>query len=534
MGPNMKRHRLHLNWLFCLTLSCAAAFGQGTNQTLADLQGRIAAHLDQMRFAQAQWGVKIVSLDTGKVLVERNANKLLKPASNAKMYTAALALDRLGEDYRIKTSFYAEAKPTADGTLKGPLIAYGRGDPSFSARFCNGDYETALAPAVDAILAAGIKRIDGDLVGDESYFAGPPFGNEWAWDDLQEYYGAAVSALTYQDNVIDLLLKPGKAIGDPCQIVTMPETTFMVFSNRTTTTAAGGRGRFRIYRPLGENVAYVRGQAPLDSKGETDAIAVNNPALWFVTMLKQGLAKRGVPVSGGLRTIHWIDDEAAPLDVSKLIEVATLDSRPLAEIVKRTLKPSENLYAQLLLLQVGRVSQDRASRLELASGNGRRPGGGAESRMRRRAETTEAAGLTEMEKFLAQASIPANEALLDEGSGLSRSCLLTPAASVQLLTYMNRHRARFAFVDALPIAGIDGSLRNRFKGTAAAGNARAKTGTLRYVNTISGYVTAKSGEKLVFSIMLNNYEPNARGGGSGGSPPDAIVEMLAEFDGKTE
>ncbi len=526
----MKRHFFSFNRvIFCgLVLCCAAVCGRGAGQTVAELQKRIAAHLDEPRFAQAQWGVKVVSLDTGKTIFERNADKLMKPASNAKMYTAGLALDRLGEDYRIKTSFYADAKPNADGVLAGRLIVYGRGDPSFAARFNDGDYDSAMAPAVDAIVAAGIKRIDGDIIGDESYFAGPPFGNEWAWDDLENYYGAGVSALTYQDNVIDLVFKPGKTIGAPCQILTMPETTFMIFSNRTSTVAAGGRVRIRIYRPLGENVTYIHGHAPLGSNGENDAVAVHDPALWFVTMLKQALVRRGIAVSGGLRTINWLDDEAAPLDVSKLIEVAAVDSRPLSEIVKLTLKPSQNLYAQLLLLQVGRVSQERARRASLAAGNGR------PARMRRRAETTEGAGLEEMAKFLVEAGIPANTALLDDGSGLSRSCLVTPAASVRLLTYMSHHRAKVAFLDALPVAGVDGTLRNRFTGTQAAGNARAKTGSLRYVDTISGYVTTQAGEKLVFSVMLNNYGPNYRSGAfDGASPPDAVVRLLAEFGGRS-
>jgi serine-type D-Ala-D-Ala carboxypeptidase/endopeptidase (penicillin-binding protein 4) len=263
-------------------LFCATVDAQETNQapqTLSELQQRIAAHLDQPRFAQAQWGVKIVSLDSGKIVFERNADKLLKPASNAKMFTAALALDRLGEDYRVKTSFYSASLPDSNGVLKADLIAYGRGDPCFSARFNDGDYEAALAPAVDAIVAAGIKQIAGDLVGDDSYFAGPPFGSDWAWDDLQNYYGAEVSALTYQDNVIDLIFKPGKEMNDICQIVTHPETSFVTFSNRTVSIPAGGRGRVRIYRPLGENTAYISGTVPLDSKGESDAVAVHNPAL---------------------------------------------------------------------------------------------------------------------------------------------------------------------------------------------------------------------------------------------------------------
>jgi serine-type D-Ala-D-Ala carboxypeptidase/endopeptidase (penicillin-binding protein 4) len=228
------------------------------------------------------------------------------------------------------------------------------------------------------------------------------------------------------------------------------------------------------------------------------------------------------------RSRNWLDDEAAPLNLSKLKELAAVDSRPLSEIVKMTLKPSENLYAQLLLLQVGRVAQDHSRALPPGP-----TGDGGEARRRLRRPYTESAGLAEMEKFLAQIGIPRGQVLLNDGSGLSRSALVTPAASVQLLTYMTHHRAHQAFYDAFPVAGVDGTLHNRFKGTAAADNVHAKTGTLEYVNTISGYVTTKAGEKLVFSVMLNNYEPTTRGPRfEPGPPPDAIINLLADFAGK--
>ena len=181
------RRRTVLLLLLCLPLS--RVLTQSTNvpsiATLAELQTRLGEHLGQPRFAAAFWGVKIVSLDSGKTLFEHNAGKLLKPASNAKLFTGALALDRLGPEYRIKTSFYAAARPDSDGTLHGDLIVYGRGDPSFAARFNGGDYGKSLEPLVATLTATRVKRIEGDLIGDESYFRGPPFGSSWTWDDLQ-------------------------------------------------------------------------------------------------------------------------------------------------------------------------------------------------------------------------------------------------------------------------------------------------------------------------------------------------------------
>jgi serine-type D-Ala-D-Ala carboxypeptidase/endopeptidase (penicillin-binding protein 4) len=496
-------------FLFCcaaLVLRCAGAAGQPvTNDNLPALQARVAAILDEPRFAQAQWGVKIVALDSSRTLFERNADKLMKPASNAKLYTAALALDRLGPDYRIQTSFYAAAKPDAAGVLHGDLIIYGRGDPSFSARFNGGDYNKALQPALDALLAAGVKKIDGGLVGDASYFRGAPFGANWTWEDLQEYYGAPASALTFQDNVIDLVFKPGPDVCLLCKIVTMPETSILTFSNRTVTGPSVAQAGVRLYRPVGESVVYAWGVVPLGSKVEGESVSVPRPALWFATMLKEGLAQRGVTVAGGVREEDWLSREASPLDWSNLVEIAAVPSRPLSEIVKQTLKSSENLYAQLLWLQVGAQA-------------------GATNR------DTARAGLAEMQKFLPSAGISRNMAQLEEGSGLSRACLVTPSATVRLLTFMNRHRDRDIFVDALPVAGVDGTLRKRFKGTAAAGNLRAKTGSEEGVNTLSGYVTTAAQEKLAFSLMLNNYrdETAAR------AALDAVAVQLAEFNGLSQ
>jgi len=477
------------------------AFLWGWRAVAADLTAQLDAIIDGPAFAQAQWGVKVCALDSGATIYARNADKLLKPASNGKIYTAALALDRLGPDFRIKTSVYAAAPPDAQGVIQGDVTVYGRGDPSFSARFNGGDYTKALQPLLDAFAKAGIKRIEGDLIGDETYFSGPPYGADWTWDDLENYYGAPTSALTLQDNVIDLQFEPAADVGAPCRIITHPETSFIAFSNFTQTIASG-EAHFRLFCPLGENVAYVWGQAPLHGAAHTDAIPVQQPALWFVTMLKEGLAQRGIVVAGNVRVKTWLDrasGSAAPPHV----EVASVEGRPISEIVKQTLKPSENLYAQLLLLQVG-----------------------AKNPLINNGDTAEA-GLHALRFFLTGAGIGSGLVALSDGSGLSRGSLVTPSASVQLLTRMAHHSAKDAFVNALPIGGVDGTLRNRFKGTAAAGNVRAKTGSLQYVDTLSGYLTNKAGGKLVFSIMLNNYrEPS--GGPSGRAAIDSLVRLLVD------
>lgn len=491
----------------CGSLAPAAAEAgkPAAAETLPELQRRIAGHLAQPRFAAAQWGVKVLSLDTRATLFETNASKLLKPASNAKLFVGALALDRLGPDYRIRTSFLARARPGPDGAVHGDLIVYGRGDFTLAARFNDGDHARSLEPAVAALLAAGIRRVDGDLVGDESYFRGPPFGSSWAWDDLQNYYGAEVSALTQEDNVVDLVFKSGARPGDPCEVTAKPPAPFLTFVNRSHTVAAGGPRRLSLYRPLDSNTVYVSGSLPAGTNW-TDAISVHHPALWFVTRLKETLERRGVGVSGRPRTVNWLDREADRPDPAGLVEVASIESRPLSEMLPKMLKPSQNLYAQLLLLQVGRRVPDNP------------------------AETTEETGIAQLNRFARETGIRTGDLYFDEGSGLSRSALVTPNAIVQLLVYMDRHRAGRMYREALPVAGVDGSLRSRMKGTAAEGNIRAKTGTIACVQTLSGYVTTASRERLAFSFMLNACDDP---GHSARDDLDPLAVWLAEFKGRS-
>jgi len=505
------------------------------------------------------WGVKILSLDTGKIIFEHNPQKYFNPASNAKLYTAALALERLGPDHRIKTSIYSTAKPDASGTLKGDLILYGRGDPTMAARLNDGDYLKGLEPLVNQVVNSGVKRIHGNLIADESYFAGPPFGAGWEWDDLQAYYGAEFSSLTINDNSLDLFVKPAERAGMPCRITTGPPTTFVTLMNRTVTAPKGTPSRIVVYRPVGENVIYVSGKLAIDnSNGYYTAIAVHNPAGLFASLFKDELAQHGVTVTGKTRVIDWKYREVTPLDTSKFVSLGSVESMPLADILRETLKPSQNLYAQLLLLQVGA----NASRLlgEDAGSQGTEGSRAVSSTAKKNNQptptqasaisntnpdqTTEEIGVELMNEFLAHVGVKKGDVLLEEGSGLSRRDVITPDSTIALLNYMNHSRWAEVYRNALPIAGVDGTLQNRMKGTPAANNIRAKTGSLRFVYTLSGYVTTAAGEHLAFSIMLNNYNPAAsRDSGAGSARAtqpapredlDTIAIMLAGFTGKSQ
>jgi D-alanyl-D-alanine carboxypeptidase/D-alanyl-D-alanine-endopeptidase (penicillin-binding protein 4) len=492
-------------------------------RTLVELQSRIADVLSKPELSSAMVGIKVVSLDSGRVLFEENAAKLLRPASNMKLYTVATALDRLSPDYRFTTSVYG-SKPDGAGIVHGNMTIYGRGDPSIAARFNNGNYFKGIDDLASRIVGAGVKRVEGDLVGDETYFSGPQYGSGWEWEDLTWYYGAEVTPLTANDNALDLFVKPGAAIGDKAVVTTGPPDPLLTIVNQVTTTSEGARRDISVYRDLGENSITITGTIPLKDRGYTGGIGISHPALLFVYLLRTALAQKGVMITG--KSITTGPSSFAPLTTIVPVvsstngagmrpadsqnEIAALQSPPFSLIAAQTLKPSQNLYTELILRTLGKVTPLPVT----ASGD----------------QTSEDLGLEAVKGFLKTAGIRPESLVLSDGSGLSRNDMVTAEASVQLLTFMSRHRFADVFHQALPIAGVDGTLRNRMNGTAAENNVRAKTGSLSAAASLSGYVTTAAGEKLVFSIMVNNYpsdvEPRA-------VCIDPIAVMLASFTGKS-
>src|SRR5215510_990173 len=490
--------------------------------TLAELQNRIEQIVRQPALEPGFFAVKIVSLDTGKLIYELNANKFVRPASNMKLYTVAAAFDRLTPDFQFVTSVYAQEK-LEDGKIKGDLVIYGRGDPSIAARFNNGDYFKGINDLAERIVAAGVKRVKGDVVGDESYFHGAPVGSGWEWEDLTWSYGAQISALTINDNAIDLTVRPGAAVGAPVLITTgPPAASFMTIANRATTSAKGSRGDLRIFRGLGANSLEITGSLPIGDAGFVGGVAIPDPALAFASMLRDALIKRGVKIDGRVRTVTartggsivpnpFVPSAKLPASMQP-IEIASLPSPAFNLIAAQTLKPSQNQYTELILRTLGKTPV---------------PG----SDQTGRTKDDEEKGLEVVKNFLQQAGVGDNDVALNDGSGLSRNDLISANTTIQLLTFMSKHKYFGQFRDTLPIAGVDGTLRTRMRGTPAEGNVRAKTGSLSSVASLSGYVTTAAGEHLVFSMMLNNY-PDAAAVRR--DSIDAITVLLASFSGKTQ
>lgn len=520
MNKDMYKRRVLLVVLACVLFAQAGFAQQPSPKTLPELQAKISEILAKPELAPATIGIKVVSLDNGRILFEQNAQKLLRPASNMKLYTVAAALDRLSPDYRFVTSVYATTRPDAAGIVHGNLTIYGRGDPSIAARFNNGDYFKAIDDLATRIVAAGVKRVDGDLVGDESYFVGPKYGAGWEWEDLTWYYGAEVTPLTVNDNALDLFVKPGPAVGQPAVITTGPPDPLLTIVNKVITSAKGLKRELSVHRGLGENTITITGSIAVDDPGYRGGIGISHPALLFVYLLRNSLAQKGVVITGKSRTTG----EVQPALMTGVAisgsngstpfqnEIATLQSVPFSSIAAQTLKPSQNLYTELILRTLGKVTPPPATTSNMA-------------------RTSEALGLEAVKSFLKTVGITPEALVLDDGSGLSRSDMVTAEASVQLLMFMSKHRYASVFRDALPIAGVDGTLRTRMKGTPAENNLRAKTGSLSSAASLGGYMTTAAGEKLAFTIMVNNYprdfDPRS-------ACIDPIVVLIASFAAKPE
>jgi D-alanyl-D-alanine carboxypeptidase/D-alanyl-D-alanine-endopeptidase (penicillin-binding protein 4) len=486
-------------------VATAARAETNSATTLPELTRQIEAHIAQPRFSGALWGIKIISLDSGKTIFENHADRLMSPASNSKLYPAALALDRFRPEYRIVTPILASSRPNSRGTLRGDLVIAGRADPSWNTRHGVTNFWDLFSPFVAAISNAGVRRVTGDLIGDATFLRSPPNGSGWAAGDLEDYYGAEISALTLNDNYTQIAVKPGK-VCEPCGLTVVDFGTGLKLDNQTITTLTNVAKHIEAHRFPGEKVVHIFGNLPVGSAPEMIDMPVPRPAEWFAAALKEALRRSGIKVDGAARAVFW--PAPAPSAAIKLDEVA---SPPLREVVRDFLKPSQNLETDLIFEHTGEMSRTTNTPPW---------------------RTSEDCAVSALDAFLATNGLPASDVHFDEGSGLSRNNLTTANATVALLQFMSRHRAGKDFVAALPLAGVDGTLRRRMKDTPAAQNVQAKTGTLRWANSLSGFVTTAGGEHLVFSLMLNRYA----------APPDYkkanelddIVVMLARFSGHAE
>lgn len=447
------------------------------------LARRIERHLAQPPLDRAHWGI-LISDGSGRTLYGANADRLFVPASNMKLVVTAAAVALLPPDYRAVTSIYATG-PVADGVLDGDLVVYGRGDPTFSTR-CYG-IDTTLAGACESawdridslaaqIAAHGVRHVRGAIVGDGSYFDGQVLHPSWESYDLNWWYAAPVSALGFNDNSVDLTYRPGRSPDAPVSIDIAPNVGLFTLENRTRTLPAGERRTIDFFRTPGTHHLWAEGGLSVDARERTEYFAVPDPNLYFAAALRTALGRAGVSVGGptlatsdSLRYATWRDTPP----------IAEITSRPLGDFIFPVLNSSQNWFAEMLLKTLGRI----------ASGEG-----------------SWGAGLAVERAFLIDSvGLDSTAFWLSDGSGLSAGNLASPSALVSLLRYMDTHPRRDVFRAALPQSGAVGSLRRRFVGTRLEGRVFAKTGSIFHVNALSGYIDRPDGERLVFSVMVNNH-----------------------------
>jgi serine-type D-Ala-D-Ala carboxypeptidase/endopeptidase (penicillin-binding protein 4) len=424
-----------------------------------------------VRLAEAQWGVEVFSLDRSEVLYAKNSRRLYTPASNNKILTVAAALTQLGPDYRFKTQVLADG-PIIDGVLKGDLIVVGFGDPSSSSRILPKDPFRAFRTWAANLKQKGIRAIAGNIIGDGASFEEISYGQGWAWDDLPEGYAAPVSALQFNENLISLEIAPGSKPGEFASIKMSPLAQYLTVDNRLVTASAGGLTRIDIERShSGEEIA-IRGSLSEKNSVIDRSVAVQLPIRYYLSALKQVLSEEGIDVSCcDIKERRNVRSQSSSL-------LWTQSSPPLSELVVPLLKMSLNLATETLARVLG---------------------------LERRSEGSFAKGKEVVEETLEQMGIHKESYSYSDASGLSRMNLVSADSLIRILGHMNRSPHFSLFYDALPIAGVDGTLAARMKGTRAENNVHAKTGTLTHVSSLSGYVRTADKEMLAFSIIANNF-----------------------------
>lgn len=425
----------------------------------AALRDTISRELQHPALAHGWTGVYIRSLEDYQVLFAQNEDRLFIPASNMKLLVSATANDVLPPDFRYTTPVLRDG--TLDGgTLRGNLYLKGSADPTLETK--------DLRALARAVFAAGITRVEGDVVGDDSILDDRRIGSGWQHDYLPYYYAAEVSGLTADRGTVNLRVMPGD-VGQPPTASLDPDAGYMLIRNNATTVPDAQEETLSVGRIAGTNIITLSGGIRRGNKGHLQGVTMMDPGAYTAHLFRLILSENGVEVTGAARK------GSVPADAQ---QVAVHHSPTLPTLLSLLNKPSDNLIAETLLKTLGLVRKERG---------------------------TTAAGAEVEREFLKRIGVGPNEVSITDGSGLARQNLVTPGAIVSILNFMWTHPNREAFVQSLPVAGVDGTLRRRMVGTPAEKKVLAKTGYVGRARSLSGYVISRDGETYAFSMLMNHY-----------------------------
>ena len=472
--------------------------------------------VDDPQFRNAHWGILIVDPERGDTLYAHNADKLFMPASNQKIVTGSVGLTQLGPDFAWHTTVELRGDLKGD-TFNGDIIMRGRGDPTWSDAMRGGDAQTAFAPIVDALEKRGIRKVVGNLVAEGNAFSDEPYGFGWAFDDFDFGYSAPVDELFYNEGFFNLTVKAGKLAAKPLTVSSKPLLTYpkviVRAVSRARSDSIGDNKELRANWDSTASAVVVTGTLPVGDSSKIE-MAYRHPNDAALAAVKEYLGTRHIvlsapPKSAGRVAVAWRDTAkvgelvghtfmmpAGPRVPDTLV---TLTSPPLRDVLKRLEKPSQNQMAEILFKTIG---------LE-------RTGFG-------RADSARAVE----QRQLVEWGISPDAIAIRDGSGLSRHDYVAPRTLVKILDIMRRSPTFDALYAAFPIAGVDGTLASRMKGTVGANNVHAKTGTVDKARSLSGYVTTADGQMLVFSFLCNNYTVPTR---AVEKVQDAIAVRLASM-----
>jgi D-alanyl-D-alanine carboxypeptidase/D-alanyl-D-alanine-endopeptidase (penicillin-binding protein 4) len=400
------------------------------------------------------------------------------------------ALKKLGSDFRYETEIKTDGK-IEEGTLQGNLIIVGSGDPTFSSRFGEGDHFRIFADWASRLKVLGITRISGDIIGVDDSFDDERIGFGWSWDDLPYYYATETSALQFAENAITITLLAGQA-GEPITVKKDPDSSYVTVVQDVRVESVAETANIRwTYKPETKTI-YASGTLPPGGQ-DYGSFAIHNPAAYFVSCFKDSLSKNGIVVEGEFFLAR--DRNYQPGEMVRLL--FTHQSPLLTEIISVLLKVSQNLYAETLLKTLGK-------------GNF-------------------AAGIQQVEATLTEMGIAPQNYIVKDGSGLSRYNYVSAKALIRLLEKMYRDPQFEVFYRALAIAGVDGTLKSRMKGTSAENNIHAKTGSLSNVRSLSGYARTHDGEMVAFVLLANNFSAPSE---TAQYIQDLITQQLVNFTRK--
>jgi len=466
-------------------------------RAVASAPQKIKGIISRSPYQRAFWGISAVDLETGKPLVAIADNRLFVPGSILKLVTGYGAWDRFGPEYRFRTGLLTTGNLSADGILNGPLIVSGGGDPGWSFRFFDNDFARPIDSFAQAIIAStGIRKVEGDLVVDDTAYLHEPSGPEWSWENLQWGYGARISAFCFNDGVMALELSPAP---DGRSVATRfsPANDAAAVQNEVVLRPGASPEDLVCFKPFDSDRVYLSGAFPTGAPPLTLRLAVSDPALSAGLWLRDALARQGVSVTGKVRVRHRYPYRAQEPWPGPTRRLALIEGRPLAEVLVPMLEKSINPYAELLLRNIG-----------LAAGTGEEP--------------QRVAGAKALYARWPDLMRPGSNIEIEDGSGLSRGNLLTPRFLTGFLAMIRKSEHFEPFISLLPASGSEGTLRNRLGGRTT-GRIFAKTGRINQVVSMAGYVRTARGRWVAFCVIANNCEPFAF---PAKTAIDDIVEIL--------